>query len=601
MATIPSNHSAQTKLPIDLAPPTGGARFDRDDGPSFKEHLQDISRPPANSDQLQESYEEQPQVAGGPKDAEALVSEPAEHVGETSAELPRDGEEPQGDVNNSATTGDESISENTDSETAVEESVLNATTDKASDTRGETQVSTQAALENGDLKGAEEGLAHTKNGPAEQVEAPGAETSNDQAGPDPEPHLAGLKQKSTSDQTEAKQAEQAVKSVQGEGDKPSVSQGLVVKGPVTAADKVAATATKSDQSAAKVAETSVSVTPAVDVKKVAETSEPIAVEKSAENSAEPKKAVPQKQQAAELNSKADETVGDEVKIVRPTKEQVTSEPESSGGQTKNDGVDDPKGKNPNPSPATLAQKLVPEVTAQSSAELSTSEPIKAATTQVQVSVADGVEVTSSEESSRAPQRIEATGEELKPATNVGTRTVQVSSESAPRVTSAATEAKETVRTDSTGQHPEVDRVRFVQRVARAFNSVGNQGGTLRLRLSPPELGSLKIEIDVRGSTMTARIEAETSAARTVLLESVPALRERLADQNIKIDKFDVDLLNQSPDDSFRQPAGQRDRQGERSPFGNVSNGNGTITADQETSTTNTTPGLGEDTQLNVVV
>lgn len=600
MATIPSNHSAQTKLPIDLAPPTGGARFDRDDGPSFKDHLQDVSRPPVNSDQPQESYEEQSQVAGGRRDSETAVSEPAEDASDTSAELPRDGEEPQGDINHSATTGEESTSENTDSESAVEEAAQNVTTDNASEARAETHVNTQAALENGDLKGAEEGLAPMDNGPTKQGEAPGAATSNDQSEPVPELNLAGSKLKSTSDLAEAKQAEQAAKSVQGEGDKPSVAEDVAVKGPVAAADK-AATSAKTDQSAAKVAETSVSATPAVDAKKVAETTEPIAVEKSSEKSAEPQKTVPQKQRAAELNSKAGETVGDEVKIAQPTKEQVTSEPETSGGKTKNDGVDKPKGKNPNPSPATLAQKLVPEVTAQSSAELSSSESIKAATTQVQVSVADGVEVTSPEETSRGPQRIEATGEELKPATNVGARTVEASSESAPRVTSAATEAKETVRTDSTGQHPEVDRVRFVQRVARAFNSVGNQGGTLRLRLSPPELGSLKIEIDVRGSTMTARIEAETSAARTVLLESLPALRERLADQNIKIDKFDVDLLNQSPDDSFRQPAGQQDRQRERSPFGNASNSNGTITADQETSTTNTTPGLGEDTQLNVVV
>ena len=75
---------------------------------------------------------------------------------------------------------------------------------------------------------------------------------------------------------------------------------------------------------------------------------------------------------------------------------------------------------------------------------------------------------------------------------------------------------------------QVDRVRFVQRVARAFETLGNRGGTLRLRLHPPELGSLQLEISVRNGAMTARLETETSTARNLLLDNLPALRDRLA-------------------------------------------------------------------------
>jgi flagellar hook-length control protein FliK len=88
---------------------------------------------------------------------------------------------------------------------------------------------------------------------------------------------------------------------------------------------------------------------------------------------------------------------------------------------------------------------------------------------------------------------------------------------------------------------QVDQVRFVQRVANAFKAADEQGGQIRLRLSPPELGALKVEVSVRNGTLSARLETENSTTRSLLLDSLPALRERLSGQNIKIDRFDVDL------------------------------------------------------------
>lgn len=95
------------------------------------------------------------------------------------------------------------------------------------------------------------------------------------------------------------------------------------------------------------------------------------------------------------------------------------------------------------------------------------------------------------------------------------------------------------------QLSQVDRTRFVQRVERAIHSMSDGGGSIRLRLSPPELGSLQIEITVRHGEMNARLEAETPAARNLLLDSLPALRERLAQQDISIQRFDVDLMDRS--------------------------------------------------------
>jgi flagellar hook-length control protein FliK len=127
------------------------------------------------------------------------------------------------------------------------------------------------------------------------------------------------------------------------------------------------------------------------------------------------------------------------------------------------------------------------------------------------------------------------------------------------------------------QLTEVERVRFVQRVSRAVQSSVDRGGEVRLRLSPPELGSLKVEIIVKQGVMNARLEAETPAARSLLLENLPMLRERLAEQNIRIDRFDVDLQggfsNSLPDrTSDRHEAGlqgQHARQSGRKQSGGI--------------------------------
>ncbi|MEN6493505.1 MAG: flagellar hook-length control protein FliK [Thermoguttaceae bacterium] len=113
---------------------------------------------------------------------------------------------------------------------------------------------------------------------------------------------------------------------------------------------------------------------------------------------------------------------------------------------------------------------------------------------------------------------------------------------------------------------QADRVRFVQRVARAVESMGNRDGTIRMALSPPELGSLKLQLTVRDGTMEARVEVETEGARSLLMDNLPALRERLAEHNIKVERFDVGFSNQSSGGSS-QGTGQQSQSHEQSRGG----------------------------------
>jgi flagellar hook-length control protein FliK len=90
-----------------------------------------------------------------------------------------------------------------------------------------------------------------------------------------------------------------------------------------------------------------------------------------------------------------------------------------------------------------------------------------------------------------------------------------------------------------------DAGRFVLRVSRAVELANQRGESLQIRLSPPELGSLRVEIAVRGGVLTAHLEAETQAARIALLDNLPALRERLAEQSVRVERFDVDVRDES--------------------------------------------------------
>jgi len=123
---------------------------------------------------------------------------------------------------------------------------------------------------------------------------------------------------------------------------------------------------------------------------------------------------------------------------------------------------------------------------------------------------------------------------------------------------SAAKAAGTSQSNGDESGSQFDRVRFVQRVEKAFASIGDRGGSVRLKLSPPELGSVRMEISVSKGVMRARVEAETPEAKNLLLENLPALRDRLAQQNINIQKFDVNLRDSSSDGMSQQTAGQAD-------------------------------------------
>ena len=90
-------------------------------------------------------------------------------------------------------------------------------------------------------------------------------------------------------------------------------------------------------------------------------------------------------------------------------------------------------------------------------------------------------------------------------------TVQASSSNStppPVAASPQSQHVETAAASGKSEPPAapLDRGRFVQRVANAFRSAQQNDGEIQLRLSPPELGSLKLGIAIRNGVLTAKLE-----------------------------------------------------------------------------------------------
>ena len=157
--------------------------------------------------------------------------------------------------------------------------------------------------------------------------------------------------------------------------------------------------------------------------------------------------------------------------------------------------------------------------------------------------------------------------------------------------------------DATSPATGVDRVRFVQRVARAFQTISGGGGSVKLRLSPPELGSVRLEVSVKNGVLTAHAQTETAQARDALVENLPELRARLSEQNIQIDHFDVDLFDSAGGGMSNQSQFSDDRSmGYASTSSRMaSNQAGTTTVAAEAPSANTAAAAIVNGGLNVLI
>ena len=108
-------------------------------------------------------------------------------------------------------------------------------------------------------------------------------------------------------------------------------------------------------------------------------------------------------------------------------------------------------------------------------------------------------------------------------------------------TSAATPAP-----TGEGEGPE----RTVSGVGRGLETLVRQrGGSLTMRLDPPSLGQLKVEMRMEGGRVAVLLTAATDSARSLLGDNLGSLRQALEDRGLAVDRLVVETSTRTSEGS----------------------------------------------------
>jgi flagellar hook-length control protein FliK len=96
-------------------------------------------------------------------------------------------------------------------------------------------------------------------------------------------------------------------------------------------------------------------------------------------------------------------------------------------------------------------------------------------------------------------------------------------------------------------------------LARDIARTAGEGGTLRFKLNPENLGSLRVEITPHAAGSAVRLTADTETARAIIADAQPRLIAEAKAAGLRISETHVDLGGQNPSgDPRRQNAALED-------------------------------------------
>jgi len=101
-------------------------------------------------------------------------------------------------------------------------------------------------------------------------------------------------------------------------------------------------------------------------------------------------------------------------------------------------------------------------------------------------------------------------------------------------------------------------------------AVLNGDTEVRLRLDPPEMGSLEIHIERQDGAIRIRVEATLASARDVIEQALPALQQALEARDMRVDRLEVRTMSESASsrsmtEQGGQPGGGRQPQQDGAP------------------------------------
>lgn len=172
----------------------------------------------------------------------------------------------------------------------------------------------------------------------------------------------------------------------------------------------------------------------------------------------------------------------------------------------------------------------------------------AVSTGLNIALAHTASAASSSQAVQAPSPSSA-AQSLQPtdATKAtGTAPHKSNAESAvPRDTKAGQVTDGAQRTESDG---EIDA--NIQRILRLFHTrLGTERSVATLRLDPPELGMIRLHMDLRHDRLALGVETQTAAAQRLLSKQLDALRENLEASGVQLERVEIRTMSAAAHDT----------------------------------------------------
>ncbi len=91
----------------------------------------------------------------------------------------------------------------------------------------------------------------------------------------------------------------------------------------------------------------------------------------------------------------------------------------------------------------------------------------------------------------------------------------------------------------------------IARVARALqNAIQHKGGTVTLRMSPPELGMVRVDVTVKAGVVSVQFRADHESIQNLMNRELSQLRQALQRQGLTVDRLEVQNRASSSSSSF---------------------------------------------------
>ena len=132
-----------------------------------------------------------------------------------------------------------------------------------------------------------------------------------------------------------------------------------------------------------------------------------------------------------------------------------------------------------------------------------------------------------------------------PSANTGINiaaSVQIPVAGEAQVTSTNASSQVTPNTQAQDNNTQLNTARIERGLQ---NAVQQKGGAVTLRLTPPEMGTVRIQLQMHNGTVTAQFHAESESTRTLLSQQMSQLRSSLEQQGLTVDRLGVQTMNQT--------------------------------------------------------